>query len=373
MLFAAIFMNQARLFWLSVTACVLCLLSGSCFSVIIAIWALFTLFDPRVRALFAANNEPSTNAGTVGAKPAKPADPELTRVYGIVIGSTLGHAATAWWRERDSLFTRTVQTVLLLVHLGCLLAFLSFSGTGDETDQSGQEFTYDIGYPSPWYTSESTSQPDGSFSESSGIHWFSSAWIVAAFGLGLAYVYCQIEKARNPDAGFWHRPQTFCLVWVVLAIADMGLGTGMRQLGNNERLQDFFVGERINSSDVTNKKELIGEADPQIGTLMQAAATGQIGRIRQLMEQGVDVNDKASDGQTVLMAAAANGQVSTSLSLIVMGANPNEKDNNGLTALMVAASAGHADVIVALFQLESAAEDARALDASPDDAAATFK
>jgi ankyrin repeat protein len=106
---------------------------------------------------------------------------------------------------------------------------------------------------------------------------------------------------------------------------------------------------------------------------MQAAATGQIGRIRQLMEQGVDVNDKASDGQTVLMAAAANGQVSTSLSLIVMGANPNEKDNNGLTALMVAASAGHADVIVALFQLESAAEDARALDASPDDAAATFK
>jgi hypothetical protein len=373
MLFAAIFMNQARLFWLSVTACVLCLLSGSCFSVIIAIWALFTLFDPRVRALFAANNEPSTNAGTVGAKPAKPADPELTRVYGIVIGSTLGHAVTAWWRERDSLFTRTVQTLLLLVHLGCLLAFLSFSGTGDETDQSGQEFTYDIGYPSPWYTSESTSQPDGSFSESSGIHWFSSAWIVAAFGLGLAYVYCQIEKARNPDAGFWHRPQTFCLVWVVLAIADMGLGTGMRQLGNNERLQDFFVGERINSSDVTNKKELIGEADPQIGTLMQAAATGQIGRIRQLMEQGVDVNDKASDGQTVLMAAAANGQVSTSLSLIVMGANPNEKDNNGLTALMVAASAGHADVIVALFQLESAAEDARALDASPDDAAATFK
>ena len=50
-LFAAILMNQARLYWFSLTACVLCLLSGSCFPVMIGIWALVTLFDPRVRAL----------------------------------------------------------------------------------------------------------------------------------------------------------------------------------------------------------------------------------------------------------------------------------------------------------------------------------
>ncbi len=164
------------------------------------------------------------------------------------------------------------------------------------------------------------------------------------------------------------------LAWVVLAIADIGLGAGMGQLGVNfQPLRDSYAIEQISSSNAPGNKTAAGETDPQVAALMRAAATGQIGAIRRLLAEGVDVNDKDADGQTALMTASTGGQVSTALALIVMGANPNEKDNEGLTALMYAAAARQADLIAALFQLELAARNARAFDASAVDAATKFK
>ncbi|MDP6555133.1 MAG: protein kinase [Pirellulaceae bacterium] len=373
-LIAAIAMHHARFYWLALTACVLCLLSGSWLSVLIGIWTLIALFDPRLRALFLANEQALSITGAVGTDLSKPTKSPLPRGYGDAIGSTLGNAWTDWWRERDSLFTRSVQTVLMLMHIGCLLAFLGFSVMGSTNDQGAHEIKHRIGYPSPWYTQESTSQSDGSFSESNGIRWSSSAWLVAACGLGLAYIYWRIEKIRNPDAGFWHKPKTIMLAWVVLAIADIGLGAGMGQLGVNfQPLRDSYAIEQISSSNAPGNKTAAGETDPQVAALMRAATTGQIGAIRRLLAEGVDVNDKDADGRTALMTASTEGQVSTALALIVMGANPNEKDNEGLTALMYAAAARQTDLIAALFQLELAARNARARDASPDEAAMKFK
>ncbi|HJN09356.1 MAG TPA: serine/threonine-protein kinase [Pirellulaceae bacterium] len=187
-LIAAIAVYHARFYWFAVSACVLCLLSGSWPALIIGIWSLITLFDPKVRTLFMANELALSVTVAAAIDVSEPAKRPLPRGYGDAIGSTLGNAWTDWWRERDSLFTRSVQTVLMLMHIGCLLAFLGFSVMGSTNDQGAHEIKHRIGYPSPWYTQESTSQSDGSFNESSGIRWSSSAWLVAACGLGLASI-----------------------------------------------------------------------------------------------------------------------------------------------------------------------------------------
>jgi len=298
-LIAAIAMYHARFYWFAVTACTLCTLSGSCPAVVCGGWSLITLFDPTVRALFLAKAQALSATRAAGTDLPKPAKSPLPRGYGDAIGSTLGNAWTDWWRERDSLFTKSVQTFLMLVHIGCLLAFLGFSGTGGTNDQGQREFKHHIGYPSPWYTLESTSQPGGPFNQSTGIQWYSSAWLVAACGLGLAYVYCRIEKVRNPAAGFWHKPETFMLAWVVLAIADIGLGVGMGQLETTFKTQDdSSVTEPIGSSQATGQKVVAGEIEPSVAALLQAAATGRISAIRKLLAEGADVNDKNADGQT---------------------------------------------------------------------------
>ncbi len=80
------------------------------------------------------------------------------------------------------------------------------------------------------------------------------------------------------------------LAWVVLAIADIGLGAGMGQLGVNfQPLRDSYAIEQISSSNAPGNKTAAGETDPQVAALMRAAATGQIGAIRRLLAEGVDV------------------------------------------------------------------------------------
>jgi ankyrin repeat protein/predicted Ser/Thr protein kinase len=87
--------------------------------------------------------------------------------------------------------------------------------------------------------------------------------------------------------------------------------------------------------------------------LLQAAANGQTGRVRELLRKGKDVNDKDPDGLTALSAAAMNGHVSTFLTLILLGANLDETDNQGRTPLILAAEHGQAAVIKALYDFET--------------------
>ncbi|HUG68548.1 MAG TPA: serine/threonine-protein kinase [Pirellulaceae bacterium] len=155
----------------------------------------------------------------------------LQKRDGDILGSTLSNAWTDWWRERDVLFTRSVQTVVMLLHIACLLAFLGFSSQATKNDDGQRMFTHEIGSPTPWFTVEATSDPGFSFHYA--IHWSSSAWMVAVCGGGLAYVYCHIEKVRNPERGYWDKPQAFMLVWCILALADIGLGVSMGQLATN--------------------------------------------------------------------------------------------------------------------------------------------
>lgn len=93
-------------------------------------------------------------------------------------------------------------------------------------------------------------------------------------------------------------------------------------------------------------------SDPKT-KFMRAAANGQIGRIRQLIDEGVDVNDKDADGKTALMHAAENGEVAMAKALVLLGADVNARDDRRMTATMYAAQNGHADVIRSFTELSN--------------------
>jgi hypothetical protein len=192
----------------------------------VGIWAITVLLQDDVKNSFGIK----TNGSARAALPTK-VKPPLREFDDDILDSTLSSVWTDWWRERGVLFTRSVQTVVMLLHIACLLAFLSLSSQATKNDDGQRKFTHEIGFPTPWFTVEATSDPGFSFHHA--IHWSFSAWMVAVCGGGLAYVYCHIEKVRNPERGYWDKPQAFMLVWCILALADIGLGVSMGQLATN--------------------------------------------------------------------------------------------------------------------------------------------
>ena len=79
-----------------------------------------------------------------------------------------------------------------------------------------------------------------------------------------------------------------------------------------------------------------------------ASGEGDLERVRQLIQDGQDVNIGDSYGDTPLMEAATNGHDQIVRELIRAGADVNGKDNYKQTALHCASSSGHSSVIKTL-------------------------
>lgn len=89
-------------------------------------------------------------------------------------------------------------------------------------------------------------------------------------------------------------------------------------------------------------------AQADIDALGQAAAAGDLQKVKDLLKAGVDINGKDSgNGMTPLMQAAASGQ--KAIVQLLLGARPpanvNASDLQNRTAIFLAAQKGHADVI----------------------------
>ena len=82
--------------------------------------------------------------------------------------------------------------------------------------------------------------------------------------------------------------------------------------------------------------------------LWTACREGDLERVRQLIQDGQDVNRGDSDGRTPLMYAAANGRDQVVGELIRAGADVNGKNNTKQTALHCASWYGHSIVIKTL-------------------------
>lgn len=83
-----------------------------------------------------------------------------------------------------------------------------------------------------------------------------------------------------------------------------------------------------------------------------------------MVEMGVDVNVRASNGATPLHFAAHNGNIALIRELAAIGANPNHQESmNGATPMHWAAIAGHSFAVHVLSQLKGSL-NARACDDS---------
>lgn len=77
----------------------------------------------------------------------------------------------------------------------------------------------------------------------------------------------------------------------------------------------------------------------------ELARNGGTHMLRPMLEAGVPVNIRTSNGESLLMLAARNGHVDTVQLLLEKGANPELQDADGNTALSLARAMGAQDVI----------------------------
>ena len=107
--------------------------------------------------------------------------------------------------------------------------------------------------------------------------------------------------------------------------------------GNLERVRQLIQdGQNVNTT--------IGDIF-ETTPLNCAAATGHIEVVGELIRAGARVNAKDKDKQTALHRASWNGHSSVVTTLIEAGANLNEKNVWGMTPLMRAADSGHVQVV----------------------------
>jgi ankyrin repeat protein len=101
---------------------------------------------------------------------------------------------------------------------------------------------------------------------------------------------------------------------------------------------------------MTTRAELSAAEDYGHGhtPLMRAALDGNTERVKELIHQGADINQRDDNGRTALMFAAINMHYETMKLLLEFGADVNARSDKGGTALMGAASAGDLKMVQAL-------------------------
>ena len=76
----------------------------------------------------------------------------------------------------------------------------------------------------------------------------------------------------------------------------------------------------------------------------QAVRAGDLAALRQMLDDGADIDARDQHGQTALMRAAHDGRLEVVRLLIARGAALNVAAKYHLTALMLAVIAGHSEV-----------------------------
>lgn len=84
--------------------------------------------------------------------------------------------------------------------------------------------------------------------------------------------------------------------------------------------------------------------------LQLAASRGEIELIKEILDQGVDINETNKHGKTALMLAAGNGRVEATKLLLERSAVIDAQEIDGMTALMMAASDGKTETVKLLVE-----------------------
>ncbi len=78
--------------------------------------------------------------------------------------------------------------------------------------------------------------------------------------------------------------------------------------------------------------------------IFSTARSGDVKKITELIEAGIDINIKNESGHSALMLAAYNGQFSTTQFLIDHGADVNSVDESSNSILMGVVFKGHSSI-----------------------------
>lgn len=99
----------------------------------------------------------------------------------------------------------------------------------------------------------------------------------------------------------------------------------------------------------------VSDSEADYPPLIASAASGDLGRVRDLLEGGANVNVQDADGTTALMSACRNCDLQMVELLLRYGADVNLEDNSSRTPLYIAGAWGY-PTIAELLKLHGAVE-----------------
>lgn len=91
---------------------------------------------------------------------------------------------------------------------------------------------------------------------------------------------------------------------------------------------------------------------PFLSPLMRAAAIGHVELVKELLSEGVDVNQRGPRGSTALMFAAGAGHLDIVRELVHSGADVTAREDGGWTARMHAEIDDESEVVTFLESIE---------------------
>jgi len=295
--------------------------------------------------------------------------------------SPLGIAWKTFWDGRHAWTTMIVQTMLSLIFIVCFIMFINFHTASTvvypKPGEAGMRSTIvQFGTPSPWFDFYQNRNGEPGFGWGIDVT-ASSLWIMV-FGLGIYWIYWQIEKAKPDFKPTWIGSPNFILSAVgASAVIAIILGHGVLLLPEwKAAMRGDDYSELLletQNSDVPAVLRLLDEgADPnetepfQDSPLLTAVTKGDPAIIEALLQHGANVDIKNNYGVTPLMVASLKGDLESVKLMISKGANINQRDaitgrytiyprtgsinwpGEQLTPLMVAASRGHRTIVEAL-------------------------
>jgi len=135
---------------------------------------------------------------------------------------TLSQAWHDWWSELDRWITVSVQVVLLVVYLVCMLLFVSMGATGGHDEEGNATFAYRLGAPDPWFQFDVHPEPLVPFR--TGVTLTASSVLIGLLGCLVYGIFWRIEKVRNPRTSKWNGPTFMLGIWGVGAVGAVALG-----------------------------------------------------------------------------------------------------------------------------------------------------
>jgi serine/threonine protein kinase len=177
----------------------------------LSLWIGSRIKGPSAALLSGGMLEGEEAVGSDARLPGKTPESDPAGGSPIIVGEPTNTTAPVPPRERTPKaagFTRRVaKAFLLIVHVCCLILFLSFSGSG-----SAKGHRIQVGFPSPWFEAEG--------SPTSFNHHFNLAswsWAIAALGALSCYLFGAIRRRETAKLSALEKVgANGCLLWFLI-------------------------------------------------------------------------------------------------------------------------------------------------------------